>query len=190
MTPGSVYLLPRSRGHIVHFRSITTSQDLISEIFWVSIIILMTAAGLYRTLFRVLQKLVIVQYRAAAIAHRQESFYLFCSVTRVTKVSELFFPDKTNAIKIVKIMRVGALVITHHNITYKNRLIIKSGVKSPSASVTRVTSHESRFGFHQCHYTTSVTYPAIDYYSKSNNLKSLVCMTELKQWLSLQQRDI
>ena len=59
----------------------------------------MTAAGLYRTLFRVLLKLVRVPYRAAVIAHRQESFYLVCSVTRVTKVSELFFPNKTNAIK-------------------------------------------------------------------------------------------
>ena len=45
----------------------------------------------------------------------------------------------------------------------------------------RVTSRESRFGFHQCHYinlyTISVTYPAIYNYSKSNNLKSLVCRT-------------
>ena len=100
MTPGSLDLLPRSRGHRVHFRSITTAQDLISEIFWVSIKMrLMTATGLYRTLFRVLQKPVRVPDRATVIAHRKESFYLFCYVTRVTKVSELFFPDKTNAIK-------------------------------------------------------------------------------------------
>ena len=95
MTPGSLDLLPRSRGHRVHFRSITTAQDLISDIFWVSIKMrLMTATG-----FRVLQKPVRVPDRATVIAHRKESFYLFCYVTRVTKVSELFFPDKTNAIK-------------------------------------------------------------------------------------------
>ena len=55
--------------------------------------------NLYRTLFRVLHKTVRVPDRAAVIAHGQESFYLFCSVTRVTKVSELFFPAKTSAIK-------------------------------------------------------------------------------------------
>ena len=98
--PSSVDFLPRSMGRRVHFQSIRIAQDLISEIFQVSIKMrLMTAAGLNRTLFRVLQKLVRVPYRAAVIAHPQESFYLFCSVTRVTKGSELFFPDKTNAIK-------------------------------------------------------------------------------------------
>ena len=100
MTPSSVDLVPRSRGHRVHFQSITTAQDLISAIFRVSIKMrLMTAAWLYRTLFRVLHKTVRVPDRAAVIAHGQESFYLFCSVTRVTKVSELFFPAKTSAIK-------------------------------------------------------------------------------------------
>ena len=100
MTPGSVDFLPRSRGHRVHFESITTAQDLISGIFQQSIKMrLMTDAGLYRTLFRVLQKPVRVPDRAAVISQGQESFYLFCSVTRVTKVSELFFPDKTSAIK-------------------------------------------------------------------------------------------
>ena len=86
----------------MHFQSITTAKDLISGIFRVSIKMrLMTAAGLflYRTLFRVLHKTVRIPDRAVVIAHRQESFYLFCSVTRVTKVSELFFPDKTSAIK-------------------------------------------------------------------------------------------
>ena len=100
MTPSSVDFVPRSRGHRVHFRSINTAQDLISEIVQVSIKMrFMTATGLYMTLFRVLQKLVRVPDRATVISHRQESFYLFCSVTRVTKVSELFFPDKTNAIR-------------------------------------------------------------------------------------------
>ena len=100
MTPSSVDLLPRSRGHRVHFQSITTAQDLISGIFRVSIKMrLMTAAWLYRTLLRVLHKTVRVPDRAAVIAHGQESFYLFYSVTRVTKVSELFFPAKTSAIK-------------------------------------------------------------------------------------------
>ena len=69
MTPSSVDLLPRSRGHRVHFLSITTAQDFISGIFRISIKMrLMTAAGLYRTLFRVLQKPV----RVAVIAHGQE----------------------------------------------------------------------------------------------------------------------
>ena len=100
MTPSSVDLLPGRRGHRVHFQSITTAQDLISGIFRVSIKMrLMTAAWLYRTLFRVLHKTVRVPDRAVVIAHGQESFYLFCSVTRVTKVSELFFPAKTSAIK-------------------------------------------------------------------------------------------
>ena len=100
MIPSSVDLLPRSRGHRVHFQSITTAQDLISVIFRVSIKMrLMTAAWLYRTLFRVLHKTVRVPDKAAVIAHGQESFYLFCSVTLVAKVSELFFPAKTSAIK-------------------------------------------------------------------------------------------
>ena len=100
MTASSVDILPRSRVHRVHFQSITTARDLISGIFRVSINMrLMTAAWLCRTLFRVLQKTVRVPDRAAVIAHGQESFYLFCSVTRVTKVSELFFPAKTSAIK-------------------------------------------------------------------------------------------
>ena len=86
-----------------------------------------------------------------------------------------------------KIVHVGTLAITHHNITYKIMLLIKSGVKislnfGHASHVTRVTSRESRFGFHQCHYIISVTYPGIDYYSKSNNLKSLACRTELKQY--------
>ena len=98
MTPSSVDLLPRSRGHRVHFQSITIAQDLISGIFTIKMR-LMTAAWLYKTLFRVLQKTVRVPDRAAVIAHGQESFYLFCSVTRVTKVSELFFPAKSSAIK-------------------------------------------------------------------------------------------
>ena len=99
--PISVDLLPRSRGHRVNFQSITTAQDLISGIIRVSIKMrLMTAAWLKCwTLFRVLHKTVRVPDRAAVIAHGQESFYLFCSVTRVTKVSELFFPAKTSAIK-------------------------------------------------------------------------------------------
>ena len=50
MTPSSVDLLPRSRGHRVHFQSITTAQDLISGNFRVSIKMrLMTAAWLCRT---------------------------------------------------------------------------------------------------------------------------------------------
>ena len=97
-------------------------------------------------------------------------------------------------LKIFKIVHVGTLAITHHNITYKIMLLIKSGVKislnfGHASHVTRVTSRESRFGFHQCHYIISVTYPGIDYYSKSNNLKSLACRTELKQWILLQQRE-
>ena len=100
MTPSSVDLLPRSRGHRVHFQSITIAQDLNSGIFRLSIKMrLMTDAGLYGTLFRVLQKTVRVPDRSAVIAQSQEPFYLFCSVTRVTKVSELFFSDKTSAIK-------------------------------------------------------------------------------------------
>ena len=94
MTPSSVDLLRRIRGHREHFQNITTAQDVISGIVKVSIKMrLMTAVGLYRTLFRVLQKPVRVPERAAVIAHRQESFYLFCAVTRVTIVglSELFF---------------------------------------------------------------------------------------------------
>ena len=72
MTPSSVDLLPRSRGRRVHFQSITTAHDLISGIFRVSIKMrLMTAAGLYKTLFRVLEKSVRVPDRAAVIAHRQ-----------------------------------------------------------------------------------------------------------------------
>ena len=55
--------------------------------------------ALAKSLPRVCAGLKRVPYRAAVIAHIQESFYLVCSVTRVTKVSELFFPDKTNAIK-------------------------------------------------------------------------------------------
>ena len=59
MTASSVDILPRSRGHRVHFQSITTARDLISGIFRVSINMrLMTAAWLCRTLFRVLQKTV------------------------------------------------------------------------------------------------------------------------------------
>ena len=105
---------------------------------------LMTAAGLYRTLFRVLQKLVRVPYRAADIAHIQESFYLVCSVTRVTKVLNCFFPIKQMPLKIFKIVHVGTLAITHHNITYKIMLLIKSGVKislnfGHASHVTRVT---------------------------------------------------
>ena len=150
MTPSSVDLLLRSRGRRVHFQSITTAQDLISGIFRVSMKMrLMSAAWLYRTLFRVLQKTVRVPDRAVVIAHGQESFYLFCSVTRVTKVSELFFPLKQVPLKIFKIVHVGTLVITHHNITYTIiMLLIKSGGKSPSASVTRVTSRESRHASH------------------------------------------
>ena len=98
------------------------------------------------------------------------------------------------SLKIFKIVHVGTLAITHHNITYTIMLLIKSGVKislsfGHASHVTRVTSRESRFGFHQCHYIISVTYPGIDYYSKSNNLKSLACKTELKQWILLQQRE-
>ena len=148
-------------------------------------------ALLYRTLFTVLlQKTVRVPDRAEVIAHGQESFYLFCSVTRVTKVSELFFsPLKQVPLKIFKIVHVGTLVITHHNITYTIMLLIKSGGKislsfGHASHVTRVTSRESRFGFHQCHYTI-VTKSAIDNCSKSNNFKSLFCRTELEQWFLL-----
>ena len=64
-------------------------------------------------------------------------------------------------LKIFKIVHVGTLVITHHNITYTIRLLIKSGVKislsfGHASHVTRVTSRESRFGFHQCHYNIAV----------------------------------
>ena len=92
-------------------------------------------------------------------------------------------------LKIFKI--VGTLAITHHNITYKIMLLIKSGVKislnfGHASHVTRVTFWLPSMSLY---YISLVTYPGIDYYSKSNNLKSLACRTELKEWILLQQRE-